>query len=120
METRRTAFELKQILAFSQLRQGMPKVNAWGENHLWLKYRKGFKLSGLVEPRIAAHAWTASVKHRSFPTFVGINQQLRVSSIVTQSYFDSPDIVNELNKFNCRMIPRFDRGYEFIQSQLSS
>lgn len=34
--------------------------------------------------------------------------------------FDSPDIVNELNKFNCRMIPRFDRGYEFIQSQLSS
>ncbi|GAB1545313.1 hypothetical protein NUACC21_79890 [Scytonema sp. NUACC21] len=34
--------------------------------------------------------------------------------------FDSPDIINELNKFNCRMIPRFDRGYEFIQSQLSS
>jgi predicted nucleic acid-binding protein len=34
--------------------------------------------------------------------------------------FDSPDIVDELNRFNCRMIPRFDRGYDFIQSQLHS
>ena len=34
--------------------------------------------------------------------------------------FDSPDIVNELSKFNCRMIPRFDHGYDFIQSQLQS
>lgn len=32
--------------------------------------------------------------------------------------FDSPDIVDALNKFNCRMIPRFDHGYAFIQSQL--
>lgn len=32
--------------------------------------------------------------------------------------FDSPDIVAELNIFNCRMIPRFDHGYAFIQSQL--
>lgn len=32
--------------------------------------------------------------------------------------FDSPDIVDELNRFNCRMIPRFDQGYNFIQSQL--
>ena len=34
--------------------------------------------------------------------------------------FDNPDIVNELSKFNCRMIPRFDHGYDFIQSQLQS
>lgn len=34
--------------------------------------------------------------------------------------FDSPDIVDELNQFNCRMIPRFDRGYAFLQSQSSS
>ena len=34
--------------------------------------------------------------------------------------FDSPDIVDELNQFNCRMIPRFDQGYSFLQSQLSS
>lgn len=34
--------------------------------------------------------------------------------------FDSPDIVDELNQFNCRMIPRFDRGYGFLQSQSSS
>jgi predicted nucleic acid-binding protein len=32
--------------------------------------------------------------------------------------FDNPDIVNELNQFNCRMIPRFDHGYGFIRSQL--
>jgi len=31
--------------------------------------------------------------------------------------FDNPDIVDELNRFNCRMIPRFDHGYNFIQSQ---
>ncbi|MDA0866451.1 MAG: PIN domain-containing protein, partial [Cyanobacteria bacterium] len=34
--------------------------------------------------------------------------------------FDSPDIINELRRLNCRMIPRFDRGYSFIQSQLPS
>jgi predicted nucleic acid-binding protein len=34
--------------------------------------------------------------------------------------FDSPDIVDELNQFNCRMIPRFDHGYSFLQSQLSA
>jgi hypothetical protein len=34
--------------------------------------------------------------------------------------FDSPDIVDELNQFNCRMIPRFDSGYSFLQSQSSS
>lgn len=33
--------------------------------------------------------------------------------------FDSPDIVDELNNLNCRMIPRFDHGYAFIQSRLS-
>ena len=32
--------------------------------------------------------------------------------------FDSPDIVQELNRWNCRMIPRFDHGLGFIQSQL--
>lgn len=32
--------------------------------------------------------------------------------------FDSPDIVLELNQLNCRMIPRFDHGCNYIQSQL--
>jgi predicted nucleic acid-binding protein len=34
--------------------------------------------------------------------------------------FDSPDIVDELNQFNCRMIARFDRGYGFLQSHSES
>jgi predicted nucleic acid-binding protein len=34
--------------------------------------------------------------------------------------FDSPDIIDELRQVNCRMIPRFDRGYSFIHSQLPS
>lgn len=34
--------------------------------------------------------------------------------------FDSPDIVDELKLLNCRMIPRFDQGYLFLQSQRSS
>ena len=32
--------------------------------------------------------------------------------------FDSPDIVDELNQLNCRMIPRFDHGLSFLQAQL--
>ncbi|BAZ84302.1 hypothetical protein NIES806_04880 [Dolichospermum compactum NIES-806] len=35
-----------------QLRSGRPKVNAWGESHLWVRQRKESSLSGLVEPRI--------------------------------------------------------------------
>ncbi|MCU0568955.1 MAG: hypothetical protein MUF49_20445 [Oculatellaceae cyanobacterium Prado106] len=31
---------------------------------------------------------------------------------------DIPDIVAELRQLNCRMIPRFDRGYNYIRSQL--
>ncbi|MBS3030137.1 MAG: hypothetical protein HCA25_24645 [Dolichospermum sp. DET50] len=46
-----------------QLPSGRGKVNAWGENHLWLRYRKGSKLSGLVEPRISAALASESVKH---------------------------------------------------------
>lgn len=32
--------------------------------------------------------------------------------------FDSPDVVNVLSNLNCRMIPRFDHGYSFLQSQV--
>lgn len=32
--------------------------------------------------------------------------------------FENTNIVNDLTQFNCRMISRFDRGYDFIQSQL--
>jgi predicted nucleic acid-binding protein len=32
--------------------------------------------------------------------------------------FDSPDIVDALDRYNCRIIPRFDSGYDFIQSQI--
>ena len=32
--------------------------------------------------------------------------------------FDSPDIVDELQRFSCRMIPRFDHGYDFLKSNL--
>lgn len=31
--------------------------------------------------------------------------------------FDIPNIVDELNSFNCRMIPKFNDGYRFIESQ---
>lgn len=30
--------------------------------------------------------------------------------------FDNPDIVNELNKNSCFMIPKFEQGYQFIQT----
>lgn len=33
--------------------------------------------------------------------------------------FDRPDIIDELQRLNCRMIPRFDHGYSFLQSQRS-
>jgi predicted nucleic acid-binding protein len=31
--------------------------------------------------------------------------------------FDSPDIIAELNQLNCRMIPSFTNGLDFIQTQ---
>ncbi|MDY7015707.1 MAG: PIN domain-containing protein [Cyanobacteriota bacterium] len=34
--------------------------------------------------------------------------------------FASPDIIDSLQQLKCRIISRFDRGYDFIQSQLSS
>ncbi|MCC5657376.1 hypothetical protein LC608_10340 [Nostoc sp. XA010] len=53
MGTRQHRINSKQILGAIQLPRGTRKVNAWGENHLWVRYRKGFNLSGLVEPRIS-------------------------------------------------------------------
>mgnify|MGYP002777125130 CR=1 FL=1 len=32
--------------------------------------------------------------------------------------FGSPDVVDQLNQFNCRVILSFENGYEFIRSQL--
>jgi predicted nucleic acid-binding protein len=32
--------------------------------------------------------------------------------------FDNPDIVDELSKINCKMIPRFDDGLRLIQSRI--
>jgi predicted nucleic acid-binding protein len=34
--------------------------------------------------------------------------------------FDNPDLVDELDKNNCKMIPRCDHGYDFIQVRLHS
>ena len=33
--------------------------------------------------------------------------------------FDNPDIVEELNKYNCKLLPRFDTGYQFILNAVS-
>ena len=33
--------------------------------------------------------------------------------------FDDPDLVEELNTYNCKLLPRFDIGYQFILSQIS-
>lgn len=32
--------------------------------------------------------------------------------------FDDPDIVDALGNRNCKMLPRFDSGYDYIQSQI--
>jgi predicted nucleic acid-binding protein len=34
--------------------------------------------------------------------------------------FDNPDIVDELGRHNCQMIPRFDNGFAFIQARLAT
>ena len=33
--------------------------------------------------------------------------------------FDNPDIVEELSTYNCKLLPRFDSGYEFILHSIS-
>jgi hypothetical protein len=32
--------------------------------------------------------------------------------------FDDPDIVEMLERNNCKMLPRFDQGYQYLHSQL--
>lgn len=32
--------------------------------------------------------------------------------------FDNPDIVEELDRHHCKMLPRFDQGYDFIRRQI--
>ena len=34
--------------------------------------------------------------------------------------FDDPDVVETLDGYSCKMIPRFDDGYNYIQSQVRS
>lgn len=50
---------------------------------------------------------------------LGQNQP-RVSCFLNRNSkdFDNPDIVDELDSNNCKMIPRFDHGYGFIQARL--
>jgi hypothetical protein len=33
--------------------------------------------------------------------------------------FDTPDIMAALRSLNCRMIPRFDQGVRFVQTQIA-
>jgi len=33
--------------------------------------------------------------------------------------FDDPDLVEELNGYNCKLLAQFDAGYQFIRSRLS-
>ncbi len=50
-----------------------------------------------------------------------LRQQVSVASCFLNKNskdFDNPDIVDELSKSNCRMIPRFEQGYQFIQTRL--
>lgn len=54
------------------------------------------------------HQHTAPIKHTA-PISCFLNRNTKD--------FDNPDIVDELSKHNCRMIPRFDHGYSFIQAQ---
>jgi Ca-activated chloride channel family protein len=52
-------YQKSQILKASNCTAGQTETGfcneakAWGQNHLWLECRKGFKLSGLDEPRIS-------------------------------------------------------------------
>jgi hypothetical protein len=33
--------------------------------------------------------------------------------------FDDPDLVEELHTYNCKLMPRFDTGYQFILSRMA-
>jgi len=34
--------------------------------------------------------------------------------------FDDPDLVETLKRHNCKMLPRFDHGYQFLRSKMGS
>ncbi len=37
---------------------------------------------------------------------------------LTSTYGTGQIIVDALNNYNCKMLPRFDNGYDYIQSQI--
>jgi len=50
------------------------------------------------------------LKHQHAPQNCFLNRNSRD--------FDDPDIIEELNRHNCKLLPRFDTGYQFILSCL--
>ena len=57
--------------------------------------------------------------------YASVLEHLNVSSSVSKCFlnrnskdFDDPDIVDTLSNYGCRMLFRFDHGYEYIGSQI--
>ena len=86
-----------------QLPSGRGEVNAWGENHLWFRYRKGSKLSGLVELRISvALALRVSIENSLYPQIPETLKIIRAAGYQTFVATSKPQI------YATRIIEYFD------------
>ena len=73
------------------------------------QYQRQYGLSpqdALVYAAVLAH-----LKQSSAPESCFLNKNSKD--------FDDPDVVEELSTYNCKLMPRFDTGYQFILSRLA-
>jgi len=59
--------------------------------------------------------------------YASVLDHLRISTVVQKCFlnrnsrdFDDPDIVDTLNNFSCKMLFRFDHGYNYINRQIGT
>lgn len=52
-------------------------------------------------------------------TLTSATQYQRIHGLSPPKDFDDPDLVEELNANNCKLLAQFDAGYQFILSRLS-
>ena len=104
------------------------------ERHRFSQYRERiFKIGEIVAltadilEEAAYHEATYALTPQDALVYASVMNHLRFyqpsqACFLTKNSkdFDNPDINKELNQFKCMIFVRFDTGYNYIQSQLSS
>jgi predicted nucleic acid-binding protein len=131
-QLKRTASYTKRIESIQDIANLMVQSNE-EERNRFIQYRERLLNAGEIVAltidiliKAASHEATYALTPQDALVFASVTEHLRrdqpqQACLLNRNSkdFDTPDIVNELKQFNCRMIPRFDHGYRFLQSRLS-